>query len=105
MPFASPGRVVEIDLSPFSIGRRAALHPVVVVIGTFAWFMVLVLAGTSGAAWEAVLAGVATMAVFFIGFVATIIQRMSRSTTGRTAAFIASDGCRQAAAASRPAAR
>ena len=80
---ADSGRgVVNIDLSPYSLAGRTSVHPVMFMLGIFAWFFVLLGIAGAGAGGLAIALGILTLVVVFGGFIWTSIQRLSASTTG-----------------------
>src|SRR5438477_5575827 len=80
---------VEIDLSPFSLGRRRAWATgVAVFAGVLVWFFVLIAIAVSGAMGLAVALGLLTFGLIIVMFVITMVQRMSRSSAGQKCAFL-----------------
>lgn len=75
--------IVDIDLTPFSVGRSGLSIAPLTPLLLMAWFLVLVLIGVASVALAVVL-GVLTLLGVAAAFVATIVQRTSSSTTGHT---------------------
>ena len=76
--------ILNIDLSPFSLGRpRAWASGNVIFLSLLGWFMLLILLAAAGPLALALALGGLTIAAVLVSFVATSVQRLSSSTVGR----------------------
>jgi hypothetical protein len=79
--------IVDVNLSPFSVGSSWSLHPALAALILFGWMLAIVpLVLVSPPL--ALAFGVVSLAAFAVTFVITAWRRLSSSTTGRKSEFI-----------------
>jgi hypothetical protein len=79
--------VVDVDLSPYSVGTSWSLPPLLAMPIILGWFFVVILLLAVSPAL-AIALGVLTVAAIVVNFVITTKRRLSSSTTGRKSEFI-----------------
>jgi hypothetical protein len=79
--------VIDVDLSPYSVGTSWSLHPLLAMPIILGWLLVVILLLAVSPAL-AIALGVLTVAAIVVNFVITTKRRLSSSTTGRKSEFI-----------------
>ena len=79
--------IVDVDLSPFSVGSGWSLHPLLAVPIIFGWLFAIILLLLVSPPLAIILGGV-TVAAIAVNFAITTKQRLSSSTSGRKSEII-----------------